>query len=118
MVDSCEIPAAHPEGDVAVGPHEILSSADISGEGELALPIGTRAVAIELQELGDEAFTSALGRPRGLMRVGSVRWGSSTGYSERIFIDADKWQRPRPANVQSLSWQLLAGTSGTLTFLR
>lgn len=94
-----------------------LSRVNIEDEGEIPLVLGTRAVSVELTALGPEAFTSALGRPRGLMRVGSVRWGDGLGYSPRRFIDGDRYDEPRPPNVTSISFQLLAGTSGVLKFL-
>lgn len=94
-----------------------LSTVPVSGEGELTLVLGTRAISVELTELGPEAFTSALGRPRGLMRVGSVRYGDGVGYSPRRFIDADRFTDIRPAGALTVSYQLLTGTSGTLTFL-
>lgn len=91
-----------------------LSTRSISGEGEIQLAVGTRAVSLELSALPPGAYTSALGRPRGLMRVGSVRWGDGIGYSEREFIDADRYDRNRPAHALSLSWQLLPGGVATL----
>lgn len=91
-----------------------IASQTISGEGEVTLVLGTRAVSVELTQLGPEAFTSALGRPRGLMRVGSVRWGDGTGYSARQFIDGDRFDATRPTGALSLSYQLLAGTTGIL----
>lgn len=100
-------------GDVLVE----LGRETISGEGEVALPAGCRGVSIELTTLGGGAYTSALGRPRGLMRVGNVRWGTSTGYTARTFIDGDRWDAPRPVNVSSLSYQLLSGTTGILKYM-
>lgn len=94
-----------------------IASHPISGEGELVVALGTRAVSVELTQLGPEAFTSALGRPRGLMRVGSVRWGDGIGYSAREFIDGDRFDRLRPQGALTLSFQLLAGTTGTLRWL-
>lgn len=94
-----------------------LDQLNISGEGQVTLALGTRAVSVELTDLGDEAFTSALGNPRGLMRVGSIRWFDGTGYSPRRFIDADQFDDPRPAGALAISWQLLEGTSGILKFL-
>lgn len=95
----------------------VLSETTIAAEGELTLVLGTRAVSVELTALGPDAYTSALGRPRGLMRVGSVRWGDGIGYSPRRFIDGDRFDDTRPAGATSLSWQLLPGTQGRLKFL-
>jgi hypothetical protein len=95
-----------------------VSTRSITGEGEITLALGTRAVSLELNALPPGAFTSALGRPRGLMRVGSIRWGDGHGYSEREFIDADRYDRNRPAFAQTLSWQLLPGGTATLRELR
>lgn len=94
-----------------------LARLTMTQEGESPLVLGTRAVSVELTALGDEAFTSALGRPRGLMRVGSVRWFDGVGYSPRRFIDADRFNDARPAGALSISWQLLPGTQGILKFL-
>lgn len=94
-----------------------LSRQTLTPEGEATLPLGTRAVSIELTALGSQAYTSALGRPRGLMRVGSVRWGDGIGYSPRRFIDADRFDDTRPAGATTLSWQLLAGTEAILKYL-
>ena len=94
-----------------------LGSLNISGEGQINLALGTRAVSVELTDLGDEAFTSALGNPRGLMRVGSLRWYDGTGYSPRRFIDADRYDETRPPGALAVSWQLLPGTVGILKFL-
>lgn len=94
-----------------------LARLTMTQEGESPLVLGTRAVSVELTALGDEAFTSALGRPRGLMRVGSVRWFDGVGYSPRRFIDADRFNDTRPAGALSISWQLLPGTQGILKFL-
>jgi len=95
----------------------VLSSVPISGEGELSLPLGTRAVSIQLLELGPDVYTSALGRPRGLMRAGSIRWADGIGYSFRRFVDAERFDDPSPPGALALSWQLLPGTSGNLAFL-
>lgn len=97
---------------------DVISSQEITGEGEATLALGTRAVSLELTALSDNAFTSALGRPRGLMRVGSVRWGDGVGYSAREFIDGDRFDRNRPAGALSLSWQLLPPATAVLKFLR
>lgn len=94
-----------------------ISSQSISGEGELVAALGTRAVSVELLTLGSDAYTSALGRPRGLMRVGSLRWRVTDGYSPRVFIDGDRWVVPRPQGGLAVSWQLLPGSTGTLTWL-
>lgn len=94
-----------------------MSSQPISGEGEVTLPVGCRGVRISLTVIGAGVFTSALGRPRGLMRAGSIRWGDGQAYSEREFVDADNYMRLRPQGSLSLSWQLINGCSGTLTFL-
>lgn len=96
---------------------QVLSSQAISGEGQVTLPVGTKAVSIELTTLGPEAFTSALGRPRGLMRVGSVRWWDGVGYSPRRFIDGDRYDDARPLGALAISYQLLSGTSGVLKML-
>jgi hypothetical protein len=95
----------------------VLSQTPISGEGELELALGTRAVSVELTALSDDAYTSALGRPRGLMRVGSLRWGDGVGYSPRRFIDADRYDETRPAGALSISWQLLPNAQALLKFL-
>lgn len=94
-----------------------LSSQPISGEGEVTLPITCRGIRIELLVLGQGVFTSALGRPRGLMRAGSIRWSDGVSYTEREFVDADRYLRLRPQGALALSWQLINGCSGTLTFL-
>jgi hypothetical protein len=96
---------------------EVIDVISMIPEGEITLALGTRAVSVELTALGDEAFTSALGRPRGLMRVGSIRWGDGVGYSPRQFIDADRFDALRPAGALSISWQLLPGTQGILKML-
>jgi hypothetical protein len=96
---------------------QVLTTQQMTPEGEATLVLGTRAVSVELTALGDEAFTSALGRPRGLMRVGSVRWGDGIGYSPRRFIDADRFDDARPAGATTISWQLLPGTTGILKML-
>jgi hypothetical protein len=96
---------------------EELSRQTISGEGEATLVLGTRAVSVELTAIGPEAYTSALGRPRGLMRVGSLRYGDGIGYSPRRFIDADRFDDPLPVGALTVSWQLLPGTSGILKHL-
>jgi hypothetical protein len=93
------------------------SSQPISGEGEITLAPGIRGVSIELTVLGSSVYTSALGRPRGLMRAGSIRWGDGVGYSQRDFIDADRFDRLRPQGALTVSYQLLAGTSGVLKLL-
>lgn len=95
----------------------VLGSQTMSPEGQASLVLGTRAVSVELTALGDEAFTSALGNPRGLMRVGSVRWFDGVGYSPRRFIDADRFDDVRPEGALAISWQLLPGTTGILKFL-
>lgn len=94
-----------------------IGSQAISGEGEVQLPVGTRAIDVELLVLGEGVYTSALGRPRGLMRAGSIRWGDGVGYSAREFVDADRFTRLRPQGALSLSWQLINGCSGTLRFM-
>lgn len=94
-----------------------LGRQTITLEGEAQLALGTRAISVELTALGNEAYTSALGRPRGLMRVGSIRWGDGLGYSWRRFIDADRWTDQRPIGALSVSWQLLSGTTAILKFL-
>lgn len=94
-----------------------LGSLNMAPEGQVNLVLGTRAVSVELTELGDEAYTSALGNPRGLMRVGSVRWFDGVGYSPRRFIDADRFDDTRPPGAIAISWQLLPGTAGILKFL-
>jgi hypothetical protein len=94
-----------------------LGRQTITGEGEVTLALGTRGVSLELTELSDGAFTSALGRPRGLMRVGSVRWGDGIGYSAREFIDGDRFDRLRPQGALSLSFQLLPAAVAILKFL-
>jgi hypothetical protein len=94
-----------------------LGRITLSPEGQSNLVLGTRAVSVELTALGDEAFTSALGNPRGLMRVGSIRWFDGTGYSPRRFIDADRFDDVRPEGALAVSWQLLPGTTGILKFL-
>lgn len=92
----------------------VINETLISGEGEIELVPGTRAVSVELTALGPEAYTSALGRPRGLMRVGSIRWADGTGYSPRTFIDADHFTDEPPVGAIAVSYQLLAGTAGVL----
>ena len=94
-----------------------IGSQPISLEGEATLPVGSRGVMIELTHLGAGVFTSALGRPRGLMRAGSIRWGDGEGYSKRQFIDAEDFSRLRPQGALSVSWQLINECSGTLHFL-
>lgn len=94
-----------------------LSRQNISGEGQAELALGTRAVSVELTSIGPEAYTSALGRPRGLMRVGSLRYGDGIGYSPRRFIDADRFDDVPPIGALTVSWQLLSGTSGILKHL-
>lgn len=94
-----------------------LGSLTMTSEGQATLALGTRAVSVELTALGDEAYTSALGNPRGLMRVGSIRWYDGVGYSPRRFIDADRFDDVRPEGALAVSWQLLSGTSGILKFL-
>lgn len=94
-----------------------LSRQTITGEGEVTLAVGTRAVSMELTALSSGAYTSALGRPRGLMRVGSVRWGDGIGYSAREFVDGDKFDRLRPQGALTLSYQLLPSASAILKFL-
>jgi hypothetical protein len=95
----------------------VLSEHTMGPEGQLDLALGTRAVSVELIELGDDAYTSALGNPRGLMRVGSLRWWDGVGYSPRRFIDADRYDENRPPGALAVSWQLLPGTIGILKFL-
>lgn len=95
----------------------VLASQEINGEGQLELVVGTRAVSIELTTIGSGVFTSALGRPRGLMRAGSIRWGDGEGYSKRQFIDADDFTRLRPQGSLSISWQLINECAGTLRML-
>lgn len=95
----------------------VLDSQNISGEGEAQLALGTRAVSVELTALSSDAFTSALGRPRGLMRVGSVRYGDGIGYSPRRFIDADRFDDVVPVGALSVSWQLLSPATAILKFL-
>jgi hypothetical protein len=95
-----------------------LSSQTITGEGEATLALGTRAVSLEVTKLSDTAFTSALGRPRGLMRVGSIRFGDGVGYSPRQFIDGDRFDVTRPPGALVVSWQLLPNAEATLKFLR
>jgi hypothetical protein len=94
-----------------------LSRITLNQEGQATVAMGTRAVSVELTSLGDEAFTSALGNPRGLMRVGSLRWFDGVGYSPRRFIDADRYDETRPPGALAVSWQLLPGTTGILKFL-
>jgi hypothetical protein len=96
---------------------EVLDSLTMAPEGQVSLVLGTRAVSVELTALGDEAYTSALGNPRGLMRVGSVRWWDGVGYSPRRFIDADRFDDERPPGALAISWQLLPGTQGILHML-
>jgi hypothetical protein len=96
---------------------DVLSSQPISGEGQVTLPVGTRAITIELTTLGPGVFTSALGRPRGLMRAGSVRWGDGQGFSKRQFVDAEDFTRLRPQGALTLSWQLINSCAGQLHFL-
>lgn len=98
--------------------YSAIGSVPISGEGQVDVVLGTRAVSVELTTLGPTVFTSALGRPRGLMRAGSIRWGTGTGYTPRVFIDGETWTVPRPQGGLSVSWQLLTGTSGQLVFLQ
>lgn len=94
-----------------------ISRQTITGEGEATLVLGTRAVSLELTALSSDAFTSALGRPRGLMRVGSIRYGDGIGYSPRRFIDADRFDDPLPAGALTISWQLLPPAVAVLKFL-
>lgn len=94
-----------------------LGRQDITGEGETAFVLGTRAVSLELTALSGDAFTSALGRPRGLMRVGSIRYGDGIGYSPRRFIDADRFDDPLPPGALTISWQLLPDATAVLKFL-
>lgn len=96
----------------------VLSQQQIEGEGELSLAVGTRAVSLEVTKLSDNAFTSALGRPRGLMRVGSVRFFDGTGYTPRQFIDGDRFDVTRPPGALAISWQLLPSAVAQLKFLR
>jgi hypothetical protein len=104
-----------------VGGRDVLteiSRQTITGEGEANLALGTRAVSVELTVLGPDAYTSALGRPRGLMRVGSIRYGDGVGYSPRRFIDADRFDDVVDPFALTVSWQLLPGTTGILKMLR
>jgi len=94
-----------------------LGQQTIFGEGQLDLVLGTRAVSVELTTLGPGVYTSALGRPRGLMRAGSIRWGDGVGYSLREFIDAEDFTRLRPQGALTISWQLINGCAGVLRFL-
>jgi hypothetical protein len=94
-----------------------IAQTSITGEGELSLALGTRAVSVELTALSSGAFTSALGRPRGLMRVGSVRWGDGIGYSPRAFIDGDRYDALRPNGALTLSYQLLPPATAIVRML-
>lgn len=95
----------------------VLSSQPISGEGEVSLVLATRAVSVELTHVGEGVFTSALGRPRGLMRAGSIRFGDGVGYSARQFIDADRFDRDRPEGALTISWQLINDCTANLLML-
>lgn len=95
-----------------------IGSVPISGEGQVDVVLGTRAVSVALTTLGPTVFTSALGRPRGLMRAGSIRWATGTGFTPRTFIDGETWTVPRPQGSLAVSYQLLPGTSGQLVFLQ
>lgn len=96
---------------------QLIATHPITGEGELQVALGTRAISVEMLTLSEGAFTSALGRPRGLMRVGSVRFGDGIGYSPRAFIDGDRYDTTLPPNAISVSWQLLPNATANLKFL-
>lgn len=94
-----------------------LGSTTIVGSNQVDVPVGTRAICVALDTLGPTVYTSALGRPRGLMRAGSVRWFTATGFTPRVFIDGEAWTVVRPQGALAVSYQLLEGTSGRLIFL-
>lgn len=96
---------------------EITGQEVIFGEGERTLAVGTHAVNIQITSMGPGVFTSALGRPRGLMRAGSIRWGDGQGYSERTFIDAEDFTRIRPQGALTISWQLINDCVAILHYL-
>lgn len=97
--------------------YSVLDEMTMPLEGQRTLVLGTRAVSVELTDLPDGAYTSALGNPRGLMRVGSLRWWDGIGYSPRRFIDADRYDENRPPGALAVSWQLLPGAQAILKML-
>jgi hypothetical protein len=94
-----------------------LNRQGISGEGEATLAVGTRGVSLELSGVAPPVYTSALGRPRGLMRAGSIRWRSGGAYTKRVFIDAELMHIRRPFNVEAISYQLINGVTAQLVQL-